>query len=71
MVHAYGSVNDLFPALRRNNPISCVKCLDETFDTLIWNQIISKIPMFPIGILFIKTWQQLSINFHEVTMDLE
>ena len=29
-----------------------------------------KIEMFPIDILFKKTWQQLSMNFHKVTMDL-
>ena len=26
MVYAYKSVNDLFSALRRNRPISCIKC---------------------------------------------
>ena len=47
-----------------------MKCLDETFNAIIENQITSKIEMFHIDILFKKTWQQLSMNFHKVTMDL-
>ena len=55
MVHVYKSVNDLFSDLRRNKPISCVKCLDETFNAFIENKITSKIEKLPIVIQFAKT----------------
>ena len=69
MVHVYKSVNDLFSAFRRNKPISCVKYYDGTFKALIENQITSTTVMLPIGLQFTKTWPQLAMNFHKVTMD--
>ena len=43
MVHAYKSANTLFLALRKIKSIPCVKCLYETFNAIIEDQITSKL----------------------------
>ena len=67
----YDSVIDLYSTLRMNRPISCVRTFKDLYYVIIReNKKVEGLRCVPILFEYAKTVESLSMNFHNISIDM-